>query len=49
MAKEVAGELTHQSQEKREALQRKFLLENAQIEPMVSLIANDNWVEYTLR
>ncbi|MBU1008950.1 MAG: mechanosensitive ion channel family protein [Bacteroidetes bacterium] len=49
VAKEVAGDLTKQSQEKWEALQQKFLLENAQTEPMVSLIANDNWVEYTLR
>jgi len=49
VAREVSGDLTQQSQEKWEALQHKFLLENAQTEPMVSLIANDNWVEYTLR
>jgi hypothetical protein len=24
-------------------------LEDAQTEPMVSLVANDNWLEYTLR
>lgn len=30
-------------------LQDKFRLEDASTEPMVSLIANDNWVEYTLR
>ena len=24
-------------------------MEEAQTEPMVSLVANDNWVEYTLR
>ncbi|MEZ4822502.1 MAG: hypothetical protein R2942_08810 [Ignavibacteria bacterium] len=30
-------------------LQMKYRLEDAQTEPMISLIANDNWVEYTLR
>ncbi|MCC6187031.1 MAG: mechanosensitive ion channel [Chitinophagaceae bacterium] len=46
---EVAGDLTAQSKEKWHALQKKYLLEEAQTEPMVSLIANDNWVEFTLR
>lgn len=30
-------------------LERKYRLESAQMDPMVSLTANDNWVEYTLR
>jgi len=46
---EVAGDLTIESKEKWNSLQKKYLLENAQTEPMVSLIANDNWVEFTLR
>ncbi len=46
---EVAGDLTSQSKEKWTQLQSKFRLEDAQTEPMVSLIANDNWVEFTLR
>lgn len=46
---EVAGDLTQQSKEKWVKLQHKYLLEDAQTEPMVSLIANDNWVEFTLR
>jgi hypothetical protein len=28
---------------------KKYRLEDAQTEPMLSLIANDNWAEYTLR
>lgn len=28
---------------------KKYLIEDARLEPMVSMIANDNWVEYTLR
>ena len=46
---EVAGDLTQKSREKWVDLQDKFRLEDAQTEPMVSLVTNDNWVEYTLR
>lgn len=46
---EIAGDLTRQSREKWNEMQTKYRLEDAQTEPMVSLIANDNWVEYTLR
>lgn len=46
---EVAGDLTEQSKERWSYLQRKYRLENSQTAPMVSFIANDNWVEYTLR
>jgi len=49
IGKEVAGDLTERSHEKWMALRNKYRLEEAQTEPMVSLIANDNWVEYTLR
>jgi small-conductance mechanosensitive channel len=46
---EIVGDLTQQSKEKWTSMQSKYRLEDAQTEPMVSLIANDNWVEYTLR
>jgi small-conductance mechanosensitive channel len=46
---DVAGDLTDLSHEKWIAMQNKYRLEDAQTAPMVSLIANDNWVEYTLR
>lgn len=49
IGQEVAGDLTQQSTERWHKLQSKYLLEDAQTEPMVSLIANDNWVEFTLR
>jgi len=49
IGKDVVGDLTETSREKWSALQNKYLLEDAQTEPMVSLIANDNWVEFTLR
>jgi small-conductance mechanosensitive channel len=46
---EIAGDLTQQSREKWSELVDKYLLENAQTEPMVTLMANDNWVEFTIR
>jgi len=46
---EVAGDLTLKSKETWKAMQNKYRLEDAQTEPMVSLVANDNWVEFTLR
>ncbi len=30
-------------------MQHKYRLEDAQTEPLVSLVTNDNWVEFTLR
>lgn len=49
VGKDVAGDLSQLSLEKWKSLQNKYRLEEAQTDPMVSLIANDNWVEYTLR
>lgn len=49
IGEDVAGDLTKQSREKWSAMQNKYRLEDAQTEPLVSLIANDNWVEFTLR
>ncbi|NDI99101.1 mechanosensitive ion channel family protein [Flavobacterium sp. LaA7.5] len=46
---EVAGNLSEKSHEKWTELQRKYMLEDAQTTPMISLVANDNWVEFTLR
>ncbi|MFZ1784677.1 MAG: mechanosensitive ion channel domain-containing protein [Ferruginibacter sp.] len=45
----IAGDLTARSKEKWTSLQVKYRLEDSQTEPLVSLIANDNWVEFTLR
>ena len=49
VGKDVAGDLGQRSLEKWNSLQNKYRLEDAQTGAMVSLIANDNWVEYTLR
>ncbi len=49
IAIDVAGELTAASQEKWNSLLTKYMIENAQTAPMVTLVANDNWVEFTVR
>ncbi len=49
IGKKVAGDLTEQSRERWHNMQNKFRLEDAQTDSMVSLVANDNWVEFTLR
>jgi small-conductance mechanosensitive channel len=47
VGKEVVGELTAQSKAQWSTLQNKYRLEDAKTAPMVSLEANDNWVEFT--
>lgn len=49
IAKNIAGDLTGKSQDKWVSLQKKYLLEDAITEPIVTIIANDNWVEFTVR
>lgn len=46
---DVAGDLTDQSKEKWVGLQQRYRLEDSQTAPLISLVANDNWVEFTLR
>jgi small-conductance mechanosensitive channel len=48
-AKNVMPHVGEKSTEKWKALQNKYRLEDASTEPMVSIIATDNWVEFTLR
>ena len=45
----VVDKLTQESEKQWKNLQNNFLLEDAQMKPMISLILNDNWVEYTIR
>ncbi len=48
-ASKVAGDLSQRSLSKWKSLQNKYRLEDAQTEPMLSLVVNDTWAEYTLR
>ncbi len=46
---EVCGEYAEQSREAWKNTVMKYQLEDAQIEPMITLAANDNWIEFTAR
>ena len=48
-AKMVTSDVGEKSRAKWKSLQNKYRLEDATTEPMVSLVATDNWVEFTLR
>ncbi|NLY82100.1 MAG: mechanosensitive ion channel [Clostridiales bacterium] len=48
-AHEVVGVYSHEAKKQWDIMVRKFLIENASTDPMVNIIANDNWVEFTLR
>jgi small-conductance mechanosensitive channel len=46
---EVTSKETAESAETWKHIVTKFMIENARTEPMVTLIVNDNWVEFTIR
>lgn len=48
-ADEVAGEFVSHARESWSGMVRKYRIEDAAIEPAVTLIANDNWLEFTIR
>lgn len=48
-ADEVAGGFIDNARMHWDRLVRGFRIEDARIEPMVTMTANDNWIEYTLR
>ncbi|QDV85834.1 mechanosensitive ion channel family protein [Planctomycetes bacterium TBK1r] len=49
VATEVTAEAIEQAQKEWTQLVDKFDVEDARVEPLVTLIANDNWLEYNLR
>jgi small-conductance mechanosensitive channel len=49
VANETVGEYLDRSKKEWKKATRKYAVENAVIEPRVYLIANDNWMEFTLR
>ena len=46
---EVCGGYVEEANKHWKHITKKFLVEDAQIEPMVTYFFNDNWVEYTVR
>lgn len=49
IANEVVGDYVTYAQAAWRELVQKSVIENASVEPTVTLIANDNWMEFTLR
>lgn len=48
-AKEIVGEDVTSAQAEWHLMLHKYLIEPAKVEPIVTLTANDNWLEYTIR
>lgn len=49
VASEVVGEYAQRATVAWEKMTTLYLVENAMVEPTVTLVANDNWLEFTLR
>ncbi len=49
VAHEVVGEFTQIARNSWDELVKKYLIEDAQVGPVLTMVANDNWIEYTLR
>jgi len=49
IVEEVTHEFSEHAQEDWNTMLRKYRVENATIHPLVTLIANDNWIEFTVR
>jgi len=49
IANEQVGSHIPHAQKDWELMVKKFMIEKATVEPMVTMIANDNWIEFTVR
>jgi small-conductance mechanosensitive channel len=49
VVEEVTGSYIEPAKARWSRMTHKYLIEDAQIEPFVTLIANDNWLEFTVR
>ncbi len=49
VAYEVVGDYVNFARETWKEMVKKYMIEDAKVEPMVTATANDNWVEFTLR
>lgn len=48
-ADEVVGTYSKEAEKNWDQMVKKYLIEHAQTEPIVLMVANDNWVEFTVR
>jgi small-conductance mechanosensitive channel len=49
VAHEVVGDYVAYAKETWKEMVKKYKIEDESVEPMVTMIANDNWMEFTLR
>lgn len=49
VAEKIVGDYSMGARRAWEPFSKEFLLEDATVEPMVTLIATDNWIEFTVR
>lgn len=49
IVRDEVGEYTRTASESWREMVQKFRIENARVDPMVTLVANDNWMEFTVR
>jgi small-conductance mechanosensitive channel len=49
IATEVVGEYVAGAQAAWDQIKRAYLVEDAIVDPMVTMVANDNWIEFTVR
>ncbi len=49
VADEAVGDYAQQAEASWKGMVEKFLIEDASVAPTVTLIANDNWLEFTVR
>ncbi|MFC2130837.1 mechanosensitive ion channel family protein [Bacteroidota bacterium] len=49
IANEIVGNFVVEAGKAWKKMTAKYMIENASVDPMVTLIANDNWMEFTLR
>ena len=46
---DLLGDFSTRAKSAWDELVEKFLIENASVEPMITMVANDNWIEFTIR
>ncbi len=49
VAQEIVGSYSNEAKTYWDVMVKKYLIEDATTQPMVTMIANDNWMEFTLR
>ena len=49
VANDIVGDYAKQAAISWKDMVKKYMIEDASVEPMVTMIANDNWIEFTIR